>query len=44
MKELINKQFGDEDKNEVLNLYEKYKLARDKEIPMFGNSFYTPKA
>lgn len=42
MKELINKQFGDEDKNEVLNLYEKYKLARDKEIPMFGNSFYTP--
>ncbi|MDU7441201.1 MAG: RNA-binding protein, partial [Clostridium sp.] len=42
MKELISKQFGDEDKNEVLNLYEKYKLARDKEIPMFGNSFYTP--
>ena len=42
MKEIINKQFGEEDRNEVLNLYEKCKLAKDKDIPMFGNSFYTP--
>lgn len=42
MKEIIIKQFGDEDKNEVLNLYEKCKLAKEKDIPMFGNSFYPP--
>lgn len=42
MKEIIIKQFGDEDKNEVLNLYEKYKLAKEKDIPVFGNSFYPP--
>ena len=42
MKETITKQFGDEDKNEVLNLYEKYKLAKEKDIPMFGNNFYPP--
>lgn len=42
MKELIIKQFGDEDKNKVLNLYEKYKLAKEKDIPVFGNSFYPP--
>ncbi|WP_294156644.1 YlmH/Sll1252 family protein [uncultured Clostridium sp.] len=42
MKEVIAKQFAEEDKNEVLNLYEKYKLAKEKDIPMFGNSFYPP--
>ena len=42
MKEVIIKHFGDEDKNEVLNLYEKYILAKEKNIPMFGKSFYTP--
>lgn len=42
MKEIIIRQFGDEDKNEVLNLYEKYKLAKEKDIPVFGNSFYPP--
>lgn len=41
MKETINKSFGDE-AAEVLNLYEKYKLAKSKDIPMYGNSFYTP--
>lgn len=34
--------FGDDYKNEVLNLYEKYELALNKDIPMFGNSFYPP--
>lgn len=34
--------FGDEEKNEVLNLYEKYKLALEKDIPVFGSSFYSP--
>lgn len=42
MKEIINKSFSDEDKVEVLSLYEKYMLAKDKDIPMFGNSFYPP--
>ncbi|MBE6063646.1 MAG: RNA-binding protein [Clostridium butyricum] len=42
MKEIINRTFSDEDKVEVLSLYEKYKLALDKDIPMFGNGFYTP--
>ena len=42
MKEIINKQFGNEDKIEVINLYKKYELARDKDIPMFGCDFYPP--
>lgn len=42
MKEIINKQFGNEDKNEVINLYKKYELARDKDIHMFGCDFYPP--
>lgn len=42
MKEIIAKHFSDEEKNEVLNLYEKYRLAKEKDIPIFGNSFYTP--
>lgn len=42
MKEIINKQFGDEDKNEVLNLYNKYELAKDKDITIFGCDFYPP--
>lgn len=41
MKELINKSFGDE-AAEVINLYEKYELAKNKDIVMFGNNFYTP--
>ncbi|MGN0144856.1 MAG: RNA-binding protein [Clostridium sp.] len=42
MKDIIEKQFSEEEKNEVLNLYEKYKLAKEKDIPVFGNNFYTP--
>lgn len=42
MKEIINKAFSDDDKVEALSLYEKYELARDKDIPVFGNSFYPP--
>lgn len=34
--------FGEEDKGEVLNLYEKYLLAKEKDITVFGNSFYPP--
>lgn len=34
--------FGDDYKNEVLNLYEKYELSFDKDIPMFGTGFYPP--
>ncbi|AQS04285.1 RNA-binding protein [Clostridium beijerinckii] len=42
MKERIAKYFTDDDRNDALNLYEKYLLARDKNIPVFGKSFYTP--
>lgn len=42
MKEIISKTFSDDDKVEVLSLYEKYELARNKDIPMFGNNFYPP--
>ncbi len=41
MKEVINSLFGD-DKAEVLNLYEKYGLCKQKNITLFGNNFYTP--
>lgn len=36
------KNFGEEDKVEVINLYDKYILAKEKDIPLFGNSFYPP--
>lgn len=42
MKERIAKYFADDDRNDALNLYEKYLLARDKNITVFGKSFYTP--
>lgn len=42
MKEKISKYFTDDDRNDALNLYEKYLLARDKNITVFGKSFYTP--
>ena len=42
MKETINKYFTDEDRSEALNLYERYLLSKEKGIPMFGKSFYTP--
>ena len=42
MKERINKYFMDEDRAEALNLYERYLLSKEKDIPMFGKNFYTP--
>lgn len=42
MKEKISKYFADDDRNEALNLYEKYLLSKEKDIPMFGKNFYTP--
>ncbi|MBE6070738.1 MAG: RNA-binding protein [Clostridium butyricum] len=41
VRELITKSFGEE-KEEVINLYEKYILAKEKDIPVFGKNFYTP--
>ena len=42
MKEKISKYFADDERDEALNLYEKYLLAKEKDIPMFGKAFYTP--
>jgi len=42
IKDKIINNFSDEEKNEVLNLYEKYLLSRDKGICVFGKNFYTP--
>jgi RNA-binding protein YlmH len=42
MKEKISKYFTDGDRNEALNLYERYQLSKEKNIPMFGKNFYTP--
>lgn len=41
-KNKILQNFGEEDKAEALNLYEKYELAWERDIPLFGNNFYTP--
>ena len=41
-KKTILNIFEEDEKNDVLNLYEKYKLAYDKDITVFGNDFYTP--
>lgn len=42
MKNTIIKHFNDEDRNEVINIYEKYILAKEKDIPLFCKSFYPP--
>lgn len=42
MKERISRHFADDDRNDALNLYERYLLARDKDIPTFGKCFYPP--
>ena len=42
IKEVISKTFSDTDKVEALSLYEKYELARNKDIPVFGSDFYPP--
>lgn len=41
-KKTIIKGFDEEDRVHVLNLYEKYMLAIEKDIPIFGNDFYPP--
>lgn len=41
-RDYILKQFKDEDKNLVINLYEKMRLSQDKDIPVFGSNFYPP--
>ena len=41
-KKTILMNFEEDEKNDVLNLYEKYKLAYDKDITVFGSCFYTP--
>lgn len=38
----ILKNFNEQEKTEVINLYEKYKLSKERDIPLFGNCFYTP--
>ena len=42
MKEEICKYFTDNDRNEALNLYERYLLSKEKGITVFGRHFYTP--
>ncbi|MDS0527311.1 YlmH/Sll1252 family protein [Clostridium sp. SHJSY1] len=41
-KQVLLKNFGDDDRTEVLNLYEKYIMAKERDIPLFGNNFYSP--
>lgn len=42
MKDKIIKYFTDDDKDEAINLYERYILSKEKNITMFGKNFYTP--
>jgi len=42
MKERISRYFTDDDRDDALNLYERYLLAKEKDIPVFGKSFYPP--
>lgn len=42
MKEKIVKYFTNDDRDEALNLYERYLLSKNKNIPIFGKNFYTP--
>jgi len=42
MKEKISRYFTDDDRSDALNLYERYLLAKDKDIPTFGKYFYPP--
>lgn len=41
-KKKLLQSFGEEEKLEILNLFEKYELAFNKDITMFGNEFYPP--
>lgn len=42
MKERISQYFTGDDRNDALNLYERYLLAKDKNISTFGKCFYPP--
>lgn len=42
IKDKIINYFTDDERSEALNLYERYILSKDKNISMFGKSFYTP--
>ena len=41
-KKVLVHNFEDEDISDVLNLYEKYLLALEKDITIFSNRFYAP--
>jgi RNA-binding protein YlmH len=42
MRERIVKYFTDDERDEALNLYERYLVSQNKNITMFGKNFYTP--
>lgn len=42
MRDIINKHFIGDDKDEAVNLYERYLLAKTRDITTFGKNFYTP--
>lgn len=42
IKDRIVNYFTDDERSEALNLYERYILSKDKNISLFGKSFYTP--
>lgn len=42
IKETIINHFTDDERSEALNLYERYMISKNKNISMFGKSFYTP--
>lgn len=41
-KNTILKNFGEDDKADVINLYDKFVLSKDRDISLFGNNFYSP--
>lgn len=41
-KETILKSFNEDDAKEAIKIYEKYKLAYEKDITVFTSSFYSP--
>lgn len=42
IREKIVNYFTDDEKDEAINLYEKFLLAKNKDITVFGKNFYTP--
>lgn len=41
-KKVLLQRFGEDNLSSVQNLYDKYELAYNKDIPVFGNEFYPP--